>query len=296
MRVNKLMKILIIGADGQLGTDLCKIIPKNEQVPLTIRDLDITKREKVLEVLKKHSPQIVINTAAYHRVDDCEDHEVQAFAVNSIAVKYLAEACQEIDSALVHISTDYVFDGEKNSPYVESDEPKPQSIYGISKLAGEMSVSYLLKKYYLIRSSGLYGKAGCLGKGGGNFVENLLKRAETQSEFRVVADEVVSPTYTVDLAAKIYQLIKSDHYGLYHIVNHGQCSWFEFAQKIFDLIGKKVKVVPISSADYKTKAKRPSYSVLKNTGLQKLGLDDLRSWEEALKAYLNENCDRPRLS
>lgn len=282
------MSIMIIGADGQLGTDLCKVVPQHEQIPLTINDLDVTDRRQVASVLKKYRPGIVINTAGYSRVDDGEDHETPAFAVNAIAVKYLADACREIDAALVQLSTDYVFDGQKKVPYEEIDSPNPQSIYGISKAAGENCLKYLLKKYFIVRSCGLYGCAGCLGKGGGNFVENVIKRAAVQPELAVVTDEIVSPTYTLDLAAKIYQLIKTGRFGLYHIVNHGECSWHEFTVKIFELLGKKVKINKVLSAEYKTKARRPHYSVLKNAGLQALGLDDLRPWPAALKAYLSE--------
>jgi dTDP-4-dehydrorhamnose reductase len=282
------MKILIIGADGQLGTDLCKVIPKEEQIPLTIKDIDITIKEKTFEVIKNYAPEVVINTAAYHHVDSCEDNEFAALAVNTIGVKYIAEACKQTGSALVHISTDYVFDGEKGSPYLESDCPDPLSIYGISKLAGELCVKYMLDKYFVIRTTGLYGVAGCLGKGGGNFVENMLQRAASQSELRVVADEVLSPTYTFDLARKINELIRTKHYGLYHIVNHGGCSWYEFASKIFELLGRKVTIHKTTASEFKSKARRPKYSILNNANLAKIGMDDMRSWSEALKAYLIE--------
>ena len=281
-------KILIIGADGQLGTDLLKVIPKNEQIPLTIKDLDITNREQTLKVIKQYEPQIVINTAAYHNVDKCEAEVALSFAVNTIAVKYLAEACLAIDAALVHISTDYVFDGEKNKPYVETDRPNPQSVYSISKLAGEQCVQYMLKKHFIVRSTGLYGTAGCLGKGGTNFIEGMIKRAASQPELKVVTDEILSPTYTLDLAQKIYQLCQTQHYGLYHLVNQGQCSWYDFTVKIFELLGQKVVIKKATSLEFKTKAKRPKYSVLENARLKTIGLQDLRPWNEALQAYLLE--------
>jgi dTDP-4-dehydrorhamnose reductase len=195
---------------------------------------------------------------------------------------------------MVHISTDYVFDGEKGKPYLETDPPNPQSVYAKSKLAGEQSVKNSLKKHFIVRSSGLYGVAGCMGKGGGNCVENMLKRAASQPELRVATDEVLSPTYTLDLADKINQLIRTKHYALYHIVNHGECSWYEFTRKIFELLDRKVIIKKAVSADFKTKAKRPKYSVLKNSGLEKIGMDDLRSWQEALKAYLIEKGHLPR--
>jgi len=287
------MKILIIGADGQLGTDLCKVIPKEEQIPLTIKDIDITDKEKTFQVIKKHAPDVVINTAAYHNVDKCEDEPALAFAVNAEGVKHVAEACKQAKAVLVHISTDYVFNGEKGSPYVETDSPNPLSVYAKSKYTGEQNVKDVLEKHFIVRSTGLYGVAGCLGKGGTNFVEGMLKRAASQPELKVVTDEVLSPTYTFDLASKINQLIRTKHYGLYHIVNHGECSWYEFTSKIFELLDRKITIHKTSSAEFKTKAKRPKYSVLKNANLEKLGMDDLRPWPEALKAYLMEKGHLP---
>jgi len=282
------VKIVIIGADGQLGTDLCRVIPKDEQTPLTVADIDITNRQQTHEVIAKHQPDIVINTAAYHNVDKCEDEVELAFKVNTYGVKYLAEACAQSNSALIHISTDYVFDGKKKTPYVETDQPNPQSIYAISKLAGEKIVQYVLKKHFIIRSTGLYGAVGCLGKGGTNFVEGILKRAAEQPELKVVTDEIVSPTYTLDLAKQINSLIRTDHYGLYHCVSHGQCSWYDFAAKIFELLGKKVVINQVTADTFKTIANRPKYSVLENANLKKLGLDMMRPWPEALKDYLTE--------
>jgi dTDP-4-dehydrorhamnose reductase len=283
------MKIMIVGADGQLGSDLCKVIPSAEQIPLTIKELDVTERERTAALVAKYAPQVVINTAAYHRVDDCEDHEQPAFAVNTMGAKYLAEACRAAGAALVHLSTDYVFDGEKQTPYAESDAPDPQTLYGVSKLAGEFCVRYLLKKHFIVRSAGLYGCAGCLGKGGGNFVENMIKRAKTQPELKVVTDEIISPTYTLDLARKLYELAGSQEYGLYHVVNHGRCSWYDFTVKIFELLNEKVTIKPALAAEFKTKAKRPRYSVLANARLAAQGRDDLREWPEALRAYLIES-------
>ncbi len=287
------MKILIIGSDGQLGTDLCKVIPKEEQIPLTIKDIDITNKDNTFEVIKKHLPDVVINTAAYHRVDDCEVHPELAFQVNDSGVGNVAEACQAIDSALVHISTDYVFSGDKNTPYTEEDTPDPQSVYGRSKLAGEQRVQRTLVKYYIVRSCGLYGLAGCLGKGGGNFVETIIKKAEAGEKLLVVSDEYVSPTYTYDLAGKINQLIRTEKYGLYHIVNHGYCSWYQFADEILMLLKSDVPIVSVTAKDFvnkqgQPKAHRPRYSVLENANLKKIVLDDLREWQDALQAYLAE--------
>ena len=282
------MKILIIGADGQLGTELVKVIPAQERIAVTVKELDITDKEKTLSCLKKIKPSIVINTAAYNLVDQAEDSVELAFQVNAVGAANVALACRELEAALVHLSTDYVFDGTKRSPYLESDAPNPLSVYGTAKLAGELCVRNILAKYFIVRTSGLFGVAGCLGKGGGNFIEKIIEKAKTQSELRVVFDETFSPTYALDLAGKIYELALTRNYGLYHIVNHGECSWHELAAKIFELIGKKIKIHAVPAAEIKAKAKRPVFSVLNNAKLAELGLDDLRPWPEALKAYLIE--------
>jgi len=282
------MKILLIGADGQLGTDIQKVIDRSELIPLTISDIDVTDKDSVSMAINKYRPDVVINTAAYTDVDGCEDHKEDAFAVNAVGVKNLCLACKENDAVLAHISTDYVFDGKKRKPYVETDPPNPGNVYGISKLAGEEYVRSMLRKYFLIRTCGLYGVAGCLGKGGRNFIESMLKLAKQKPVIRVVGDQVVSPTYTLDLARKIDQLIRTEHYGLYHIANKGSCNWYEFAKKIFELTGTKVKVESATTEEFKAKAKRPAFSALDNSNLRKIELDDLRTWDKALEAYLEE--------
>ncbi|MBN2057716.1 MAG: dTDP-4-dehydrorhamnose reductase [Candidatus Saganbacteria bacterium] len=287
------MKILVIGADGQLGTDLAKVVPKNEFVGLTIKDIDITDKARCLHVIKQHSPDVVINTAAYHHVDKCEDNEAPAFEVNTYGPKYLAQACKAVDCALVHISTDYVFDGKKGKPYVETDAPNPESIYAISKYAGEQCVKYILDKHFIVRSTGLFGTAGCLGKGGGNFVEGMIKRSQTQPELKVVTDEMLSPTYSLDLAGNINELCRTGKYGTYHMVSHGHCSWYEFALEIFKQLGRQIKINEAKAADFKPQARRPKFSALDNANLKKIGLDLMRPWQDALKAYLIEKGHLP---
>lgn len=282
------MKIAIIGADGQLGTDLCKVIDKSERIPLTIADINITNLLACDKIIQKFKPDVVINTAAYHRVDDCEDNDVEAYRINAYGVKNLAIACRNNHSSLLHVSTDYVFDGEKKFPYTEEDVPKPKTAYGISKLAGEFFVRYILDRHFIIRTSGLYGVAGCLGKGGGNFVENMIKIAKTGQNIKVVTDEIITPTYTMHLARKIHQLIRTKHYGLYHMTNNGQCSWWEYAVKIFGLLKIDVKVDKTTASEFKTKANRPKYSVLENKNLKSLGMDDMPQWEDGLRDYLVE--------
>ncbi len=282
------MKIAIIGADGQLGSDLLKVIPKEFIVPLTIKDIDITSESSCLNTLSKISADSVVNTAAYHRVDDCEENDVEAYKVNSHGAKNLALACRKTNSSLLHISTDYVFDGDKMSPYTEGDIPNPKTAYGISKLAGEAFVRYLWTKHFVIRTSGLYGVAGCLGKGGGNFVENMIKKGKQGDDIKVVSDEIITPTYTLHLAKNIYELLKTEHYGLYHITNNGECSWWEYAVKIFELLNMKVEVKKTVASEFKAKAHRPKYSVLENSNLKKIGLDLMPDWKDSLKEYLVE--------
>jgi len=284
----KILKIAIIGADGQLGSDLCKIIDKREQIPLTISDIDITNIFVCDTVVKKIRPDIIINTAAYHRVDDCEDNDLEAYKVNSHGVKNLALACKGIKALLVHISTDYVFDGDKGSPYIEDDIPNPKTAYGISKLAGEQFIRYLCDKYFIVRTSGLYGAAGCLGKGGGNFVENMIKRFRNGESLSIVDDETITPTYTRNLAENINKLIRTEYYGLYHVTNNGECTWWEYANKIFEILGVGVNIKKTNSKNYEAKAQRPKYSVLQNKRLKEIGLDCMPSWEKGLQEYLVE--------
>ena len=281
-------KVLLIGADGQLGTDIYRILAGKDVVPLTIADLDITKKEQVDSLLRRHHPRVVINTAAYNRVDDCEKEDLLAFSVNASGVKDLAFACREIGATLVHFSTDYVFDGEKGSPYGEDDAPCPRSAYGITKLAGEFFARYITDKHLVIRTSSLFGAAGCLGKGGGNFVETMLKLGREKGSAKVVTDQIVSPTYTVDLARKSVQLIAQGRSGLYHVTNKGQCSWYDFARKIFELARLEVNLKGTTSNEFRAPAHRPKYSVLAHGNLEKIGMDDLPTWDEALSAYLKQ--------
>jgi dTDP-4-dehydrorhamnose reductase len=208
--------------------------------------------------------------------------------VNALGARNVAVVAQELGARLVHISTDYVFGGEaelRTTPYTEFDTPIPLSIYGKSKLAGENFVRYLCQKHFVIRSSGLFGVAGASGKGG-NFIETMLRLARERDELRVVNDQILSPTYTKDLARKIGQLVSTGYYGIFHITSRGACSWYEFAREILRLAGIKTPVVPIASDQYPQKARRPRYSVLDNYHLRLLGMDNMRTWREALKAYL----------
>jgi dTDP-4-dehydrorhamnose reductase len=282
------MKVLVTGANGQLGTDLCKVLRDFELIPLTDKDIEISDMSSVKQAFSKYKPDIIINTAAYVRVDDCEDERDKAFLVNALGARNVAVVAQELGARLVHLSTDYVFGGEdepRTTPYTEFDTPVPLSIYGKSKLAGEDFVRHFCLRHFIVRTSGLFGVAGSSGKGG-NFVETMLKLAKERDELRVVNDQVFSPTYTLDLARKMAQLMTTDYYGIFHITNRGACSWYEFTTEILKLAGVKTPVVPTTSDQYPQKARRPRYSVLDNYQLRLLGMDDMPTWQEALKDYL----------
>ncbi|MFA5794486.1 MAG: dTDP-4-dehydrorhamnose reductase [Candidatus Brocadiia bacterium] len=278
------MKVLLIGANGQLGTDVSSVFKQEfELVPLTVEDIDIADPAQARAVIEKHRPGVVINTAAYHNVPECEKSPDKAFLINSIAVRNLVLICRDIDARLIHISTDYVFDGRKKSPYTENDSPHPLNVYAISKLAGELFAT-LAPKHYLIRVAGLFGLAGCMGKGGTNFIEAIIKNAAQKPVLQVTSNIISSPTYTYDAALQIKAMLKADMpSGLYHLTNSGSCSWYEFAQEIDKLVGLKVKIEPKEETEEQAGVRRPLYSVLNSTKLQ-----PLRSWQDALKDYISK--------
>lgn len=283
-------RILLIGAGGQLGTDLRSVLPSDALVPLTRADLDVTDREAIEQILARHRPAWVINTAAFHRVDDIEKDErgeaQLAFSVNAVAARHLAIACERRGARLLQLSTDYVFGGGPPGPYAEDASPAPLSVYGASKLAGELLVRQAGSRHVIVRSSGLYGVAGSAGKGG-NFVETMLKLADAGKPIRVVDDQVLTPTYTADLARAIAGLIASNPPGgIYHLTNSGQCSWYEFARAIFELCRRTPELEPTTSAEFDAPARRPPQSVLRNTRAASLGVPLLPPWREALEAYL----------
>jgi len=288
------MKILVTGANGQLGSDIVKVLNSKEVISLTHKDIEVADEASVKNVITFYKPDIVINTAAYHNVGDCEKNDIKSFKVNALGAKNLAITCREKNIVLVHISTDYVFNGEKGEPYIESDPPSPLNVYGISKLAGEYYIRYIWPKHFIIRTSGLYGLAKCRAKGG-NFIDLMLKLAKEKDEIQVVDDEFLTPTYTLDLAEKVKDIIKTGYFGLYHITNNSFCSWYEFAQKIFEFSGLKVNLKKTTAKKFGTEVKRPQYSVLRNYALEKLGMDDMRDWERALKDFLSARLRRDNL-
>jgi len=297
------MRILITGTCGMLGRDIVEVLSVGHELYLldvepfppflssqfSTITVDITESEKTYEEVTKINPDIVIHAAAYTDVDGCETNRDLAFRINALGTRNIALACQRFDTELFYISTDYVFDGEKGKPYVEFDKPNPQSIYAKSKYWGELYIKFLLNRFYIVRSSWLFGKNGK------NFVTTILNLAKQKKEIEVVNDQTGSPTYTKDLARAIAQLIgagrqdssnRASLYGIWHITNSGQCSWYEFAREI--LQGSGVLVKPISSDDLNRPAKRPKFSVLDNYVWRLQGWGPLRHWKEALKDYLKE--------
>src|SRR5207302_2304106 len=245
---------------------------------------DVTNSTQVDQVLGSIQPDVVISTAAYHKVEECEQDPARSFGVNAIGPRNLALACRCTNTVLVHFSTDYVFDGARQQPYTETDLPHPLNVYGVSKLAGENMVALTWERHFVIRTCGLYGVAGSSGKGG-NFVETMLRKAAEGAPIRVVDDQVLTPTFTGDLAEGVARLLDTEVYGLYHISAEGECSWYEFARKIFELEGVKVNLTPVSTREFPSPVQRPAYSVLSKEKLKRLGLA-MPKLEEGLARYL----------
>ena len=275
------MKILITGAYGMLGSDLREVLKNHELIVTGSKDLDITNEENVIDFIDENSPEVVINAAAYTAVDDCETNYDEAYAVNAIGPKNLAIACKKQDVPLVHISTDYVFDGSKRTPLLENDALGPQSAYGKTKLEGEKFIQEYTDKYFILRTAWLYGIHG------NNFVQTMLSLAENHDEITVVDDQIGSPTYSLDLAVSIANLLNSDKYGIYHLTNEGECSWYEFSKRIFELSDVDVKVLPVTTEEFPRPAPRPHYSVLSNQKWIKAGFPPMRKYEETLSDYLS---------
>jgi dTDP-4-dehydrorhamnose reductase len=279
-------KVAIFGSTGQLGTDLVDVLQacgSFEVIPLSHEMADCTDAAAVRRVVLRCRPRFVINCASYVRVDDCEDHVQQAFAVNAIGALNIARACAEIDASCVYISTDYVFDGEKQTSYVESDLPNPINVYGTSKLAGEHLVRQAVGRWLIIRLASLFGKTGSRGKGG-NFIETILAKARQGEPIRVVDDIRISPTYTRDAAKSIASVLDSEHEGIFHIANAGNCTWYEFARHALDLCRIEVPVCRIPSSRFPMRARRPQNSSLASESR----FTALIGWREALAHYLRE--------
>jgi len=290
------MKVLLIGANGQLGSDLQRVFRAegDEVVRATRAEVDVCSEDRVSRVIADAGPDVVLNTAAFHKVEECEKNPALAFQVNASAAMNLARACQRSGAILVHFSTDYVFDGQKKSPYEETDLPSPLNVYGVSKVAGEHLISSNANRYLIIRTSGLYGVAGSSGKGG-NFVENMLKKAVAGEAIRVVNDQVLTPTYTADLAEVTRKLILTGQFGLYHLSSEGRCSWYEFTRGILECAGVEGHLTAVKTCDFPSPVRRPAYSVLAKTKIHAMGLS-LPPWQDSLSRYLRERSHKDSLA
>ena len=279
------MKVLITGIQGQLGYDIAKVLDKRKvdyYAPVE-KEMDITDQAMVLKVLEKYHPDAVIHCAAYTAVDKAEAEPEKCWAINVDGTRNLAEGCKIIDAKLVYISTDYVFEGTGSKFYKTEDSVNPQNVYGASKLAGELAVRSILYKYFIVRTSWVFGRNG------NNFIKTMLRLAETKREVSVVCDQIGSPTYTADLAPLLCDMILTEKYGVYHATNEGVCSWAEFAEEIFRLAGKGVRVRAIPTKEYPTQAVRPLNSRLSKDSLVRAGFKRLPEWQIALERYLGVN-------
>lgn len=275
------MKVVITGAGGQLGHDLQAAFGDDDVVALRRGQLDVTREAEVLAAVRHHRPDLVVHAAAFTKVDACESQPETAWATNTIATWWLARACREVDSAMVYVSTDYVFDGTLGRPYTEFDQVNPRSMYGRSKEAGEQLVRQTLDRHYIVRTSWVHGVHG------GNFAKTMLRLGRERGAVDVVDDQCGSPTFTADLAPQIRRLAGSDFHGTFHLTNSGHCTWFEFARAIFDHTGMDVELGPIDTASFAAPAPRPAYSVLDNLMARQVGLPDMPPWQGSLKVFLD---------
>ncbi len=283
------MKTLVIGSTGQLGSACVEVFRNagHDVIPASHAQVEVTDWRSVRRAVEHGHPDVAINCAAYVRVNDAEDHADDAFRVNAVGALHVARACAEFNTLCVYVSTDYVFDGAVSRPYTEEDACRPLNVYGTSKLAGEYLVQQCGPPWLIARVASLFGKAGSRGKGG-NFVDTIVSKARAGYPIRVVNDVRMSPTYALDAARALQQLVSHGKTGLFHVANGGSCTWFEFTQKILELAGLDAVPEPVPSAEYPTKAHRPRNSSLDSTKLPPEVRPFLRSWEEALTAYLLE--------
>lgn len=275
-------KVLVTGINGQLGYDVIKELDKRGYISVGVdkEKMDLTDLSNISNFIKDSNIDAIIHCAAYTAVDLAEDNKELCEIVNSLSVKEISNACKELDIPLVYISTDYVFDGTKDGEYTESDIENPINVYGKTKLDGENYVKEILNKYYIVRISWVFGENG------NNFINTMLRLSKEHKELNIIDDQIGSPTYTKDLAPLLVDMLESDRYGLYHVTNEGFCSWYEFAKEIFKLKNIDIKVNPISTKDYPTKARRPLNSKMSKQKLIDKGFIPLRNWKEALNEYL----------
>lgn len=275
------MRTLIFGSKGQLGRDLLIVFDKEgETLGVDLPEVDIASEEAVFPLVERFRPDLIVNAAAFTDVEGAEDKEEAAFCANKTGAAVVARAAHQIGIPVVYISTDYVFDGSKRTPYLPDDPIRPIGVYARSKAAGEAAVRSVAPRHFILRTAWLYGP------GGNNFVEKILRAAASRPSLKVVEDEVGSPTHTFDLAEAIRALGKTDAYGTYHAVNAGQCSRFEFANEILRLAGLGTPVAPCASSEFPTRAERPLYSVLDTTSLERASGYRMRTWQQAIEHYM----------
>lgn len=283
------MRVLVTGVKGQLGYDCVKELKSRgyeDVLGIDIDDLDITDEQAVHSFIQNHKPDVVMHNAAWTAVDKAEEFKEKVYAVNSLGPKYIAEAAAEVGAKIVYISTDYVFPGTGDKPYEVDDPAGPSSVYGQTKLDGENFVKAANPKHFIVRISWVFGKNG------NNFIKTMLRLSETKSELSVICDQIGSPTYTVDLARLLVDMIETEEYGTYHATNEGFCSWAEFAEEIFRRAGKATIVHPVTTEEYlklvPNQAKRPLNSRMSKAQLVAKGFKPLPSWQDALTRYLKE--------
>jgi dTDP-4-dehydrorhamnose reductase len=284
------MKIAVIGANGQLGHDVVDAFVNqgDEVVSLTHKDIELSSLESVAACVRTTQADVVVNTAAMHHVETCEQQPVFAHEVNAVGARNLAVATRDLNSVLIHVSTDYVFDGTKGAPYVESDDACPLNVYGRTKLEGEQFIQEINPQHFILRTAALYGSHPCRAKGGQNFVDLMLRLAREHGRVRVVDNEFTSPTPTADMARQIVSLTRSEAYGLYHATAEGNCSWHAFAGEIFRVAKVSVALEVASPNEFPAKVPRPAYSVLENRGLKAQNLNRFRPWYDGLRTYISE--------
>ena len=283
-------KVIVLGANGQLGSDICAVLKEAnyEVVESTHANLDLANTDSFDAYFSALKPDVVVNTAAYHNVMLCEEKPEMANQINAIAPGVLSALSKKLNFRFIHISTDYVFDGLKGQPYLESDQANPLNEYGKSKLKGEVNVLAENEDSVVMRVSGLYGNHPCRAKNGLNFVQLMLKLAREKGEVKVVTDEIVSPTYTKNIAQQIVKILDSGIKGMIHSTSEGSCSWNEFAAEIFAYTKTPVSLLSSLASDSPPVVKRPSYSVLENARLKAAGINVMLNWKDALHSYLDE--------
>jgi dTDP-4-dehydrorhamnose reductase len=285
------MRVALIGTNGQLGSDLALALRDNHEVTgFTHSNIEVRDYQSVRSALQFSAAEVVVNTTAFHKVDEVEEDPTRAFAVNATGPRNLALVCRELAIPLIHLSTDYVFSGDKGHPYLESDPVAPINLYGISKVAGEMALRSVWHRHFIVRTGALFGKVGSSGKGG-NFVELMIRLAQEGRPIKVVNDQTMTPTSTMALAVQINALIGTEEYGTYHATCQGHCTWYDFAAEIFRHTGLCPALSPQSTTESGARARRPSYSVIENGNLKRLRLDLMPSWQEGLQAYLDRRSE-----